>query len=45
LQSGDLVIGSSGDCLSDHPITRDDPIYRSYFAPVLPTFFFNLSPT
>src|SRR5947209_7643557 len=67
-QSGDLVIGSSGDRIwitrapdqpsssgcnpyvlifgssgSDHPITRDLPIF--YFAPVLPTFFFNFSPT
>jgi hypothetical protein len=26
----------------DHPITRD---HGDYFAPVFPTFFFNLSPT
>jgi hypothetical protein len=76
-QSGDLVIGSSGDRFQDHSIlllpltqpcnrpdlrsslvtifekfgfqiTRSRAITRSpdlYFAPVLPTFFFNFSPT
>jgi hypothetical protein len=43
------MINSSDDQLQNHPvfqITRSRAISRSpdYLAPVLPTFFFNLSP-